>query len=305
MVALPLADGRVRVFVREACHESECGDRSRIGALTFGAGSLPLATEHAWRPAGDALKPLGLSLVRGTRPGDGSLYVLDKVVPPRIWRLPIEAGVIKDAGADPLRPWADELGDLFAVANDLQAVGDTVYVTRYDFSGFLPGWVGSWPGVVRVTQSGESTAYAEGLRGANGIVDLGEGRELLVSDYWNRRLRLVSKHAVLAGPPRFATAKLPIHPDNLTVDGDRVLIAGQRSVLMTGLNLLAPFAPSPSAVLAIRVDQLGPDAIPEVLWSGGRQHGRSVSVAVRVPGGLALGQIRTPGVLVVRCAGAP
>jgi hypothetical protein len=79
------------------------------------------------------------------------------------------------------------------------------------------------------------------------------------------------------------------------------LIAGQRHWFFASLNLAAPFMPSPSAVYAIDIAALGANAEPHLLWDGGWRHGRSVSVAVPIPRGLALGQIRSPGVLLVRC----
>jgi hypothetical protein len=141
------------------------------------------------------------------------------------------------------------------------------------------------------------------------------GRNLLVADYWGRRLRMFPLAAGDGGDAmRPATRKLAIHPDNLTRAGDWILIAGQRHAPLTSLNLGIPSLPSPSAVYRVRVDALPgteeaevPEAAlpePMLLWEGGWRHGRSVSVAVPVPGGFALGQIRTPGVLIVSCPGA-
>ena len=170
-------------------------------------------------------------------------------------------------------------------------------MTRFDPYGSL--WrSGSWPGLARLSRGQEPVLYVDGFRGANGIVDLG-GPDLLVSDYWSRRLRLVGKDpAAERGEPRFATGPLPIHPDNLTLDPDRgrVLIAGQRSSALTALNLVAGFVPSPSAVLAIQTNQLGPEAVPTVLWQGGSSHGRSVSSPSdpRQPPGAGSDQSRRP-----------
>lgn len=295
IVALPLGDGRVRLFVREVCRGWRCeptSDRFRIGFADVTADAIPSSTEQAWRPAGP-FEPLGMSLVLGQAAGDATLYVLDAVKPPRIWRLQIVGGVIEPAE----RPWITERA--IEAGNDIQVVGDHVHVTRFDGLGFLPLRFGSWPGLVKVGPGQGPVPYAEGFRGANGVVDLGD--DLLVSDYWSRRLRRVSKDPEREGEPRFATAKLPIHPDNLTLDGERVVIAGQKSFFLTAMNLLAGFVPSPSSVLAIALARLGPEAEPTPLWSGGWSHGRSVSVAVPLPGRLVLGQIRAPGVLIVRC----
>jgi hypothetical protein len=300
IVALPLGDGRVRLFVREVCRGRGCeptSDRFRIGFADVTAEAIPAATEHAWRPAG-AFEPLGMSLVLGQAVGDATLYVLDAVKPPRIWRLQIVGGVIQPSAG----PWIEDEHALKA-GNDIQAVGDHVHVTRFDGLGFLPVRFGSWRGLVKVGPGQGPVPYAEGFRGANGVVDLGD--DLLVSDYWGRRLRRVSKDPGREGEPRFASAKLPIHPDNLTLDRDRVVIAGQKFFFFTALNIFAGFGPSPSSVLAIPVARLGPEAKPTVLWSGGWSHGRSVSVAVPVAGRLALGQIRAPGVLIVRCPPEP
>ena len=301
IVALPLVDGRTRLFVREVCRGRGCeptSERFRIGLTDFTADAIPSRTDLAWRPTG-AFEPLGMSLVPGRTAGDATLYVLDAVKPPRIWKLDIVGGRIQPKE----QPWIAELGTQFEAGNDIQAVGDDVYVSRFDTSGFLPGWVGSWPGLLKVAPGRGPVPYAEGFRGANGVVDLGD--DLLVSDYWNPRLRLVSKDPTRDGERRFVTGKLAIHPDNLTLDRDRVVIAGQKSFFLAAMNLLADFVPSPSSVLSIPVARLGPDAEPTVLWDGGFAHGRSVSVAVPVPRGLALGQIRAPGVLVVRCQPMP
>jgi hypothetical protein len=309
IVALPLANGRVRLFVREP-------KASRIGRADVAVDAIPRQTEEAWRPPGSRpFKPLGMSLVPGARGGEARLYVLDKEPPVQIWRLTIAAdGTVKEAGvwfpSDSLRPPDERLKE----ANDVEAVGEVddgvVYITRLSPSGFLPGRA-AWPGLLRVRPPASVTPLAEGLRGANGIIDLGPGQDLLVANYWDRRLRLVAKepggadqharaHGRLDGV-RAATAQLAIHPDNLTRDRDRVLIAGQRSGALTALNLAVSALASPSAVFAIGLDRLGEHAEPTLLWEGGWRHGRSVSVAVPVPGGLALGQIRAPGVLVVRC----
>jgi len=243
-----------------------------------------------------------MSLVPSANPGDGVLFLIDAVEPLRIWRLAVIGGEI----APTERPWFEDRDGVLKGANDLQAVGETAYVTRYDPLGLLPWRSGPWPGVVAVRADEAPVPGAEGLRGANGIVDLGSGRDLLVASYWERRLRFIGKDGDSPPVAGYATAELAVHPDNLTLDGGRVLIAGQRHVALAALNLAAPSAPSPSAVFEVRVDELGPGAVPRPLWEGGWSDGRSVSVAVPVPGGLALGQIRAPHILRVRCReGAP
>ncbi len=302
IVALPLGAGRVRLFVRESCRGFGCGsapERFRIGYADLTADAVPLNTREAFRPSGE-FEPLGMSLVRGLRPGDATLFVLDSVAPRRIWRLEIRNGDI--VGARSARWFESDRKELTAW-NDIQAVGDVAYVTRFDPYGAF--WrTGAWQGLARISPGQQPVLYADGFRGANGIVDLG-GVDLVVSDYWNQRLRFVRKDpAAEHGIPRFATAPLPIHPDNLTLDPERgrLLIAGQQSSMLTALNLMAGFVPSPSAVLSIRTSLLGVDAEPTMLWKGGSNVGRSVSVAVPVPGErLALGQIAAPDVLVVGC----
>lgn len=327
IVALPLGNGITRLFVREACGGSGCVPGSnRIGTVDIGpAAASPRHTEPAWQPAGHPdFHPFGMSLLRGARVGDGELLVLDRKPSvlgkderaPRIWRIPIKAGKLGSLSGQADSPWYE--GHSISDGNDLQAVRDTAYVTRYDFLGFLP-WRGKgWHGVVQVRQgqgdersSPVPVVEADGLRGANGIVDPGpEHADLIVADYWGRRLRFVAKNPDAGRQIRYATGLLPIHPDNLTLDGDRLLIAGQRWFPLAAINLWLPAFPSPSRVLDVKVSSLGPDAGPEPgqgmrrLWAGGLSHGRSVSVAVPVPAdGLALGQIRTPGVLHVRCSG--
>ena len=305
IVALPLGNGTVRLFVREACRAGSCEtDGSRIGRADLGTGETPGTTELAWRPLGPTdFQPLGMSLTISDRTGSAMLFVLDQAWPPSIWRLPIVDGEVmaKDVVRWPNQsPSPASVERLLTNGNDIQGVGDLAYVTRYDPLGVLP-WRGSgWPGVLKV-DGGSVAPFADGLRGANGIIDLGPGRELVVADYWGRRLRRVSKDPMNQKPLPDATSELPIHPDNLTLDGDRILIAGQKYAYLAAVNLLLPDSPSPSAVLGIGKDQLGPDAKPMTLWQGGWSYGKSVSVAVSVPGGLALGQIRTPGILRIAC----
>lgn len=127
-----------------------------------------------------------------------------------------------------------------------------------------------------------------------------DGRRLVVSDYWGRRLRVFSEEASV-DQMAFATGELDIHPDNLTRDGSKIYIAGQRSALLAALNILLPFVPSLSAVYAIDVVNLGPEAQPELIWDSGWFNGRSVSIAVPTAAGLALGQIRARDVLLLDC----
>ena len=97
VVALPLGDGRVRLFAREVCRASGCAEtpeRYRVGYADVTAESLPPESKEAFRPAGE-FEPLGMSLVAGPRAGEGTLYVLDSVKPRRrIWQLQIENGDI-------------------------------------------------------------------------------------------------------------------------------------------------------------------------------------------------------------------
>jgi hypothetical protein len=119
-------------------------------------------------------------------------------------------------------------------------------------------------------------------------------RGLLVADDWGARLRLVSYDPRSREPPAYATSTLSVHPDNLTLADGRTLIAGQEHWLAAPAGFLFPSFPSPSAVYEIVVNKLGPNGKPDLLWRGGWSIGKSVSVAVPVPGGLALGQIVVP-----------
>jgi len=298
MVALPLAEGRVRLFLREVCHGRGCTpDRFRVGCVDIGPETAPVRTDCAWRPpTAEPFKPLGMSLLAEGPVGVGTLYLLDTVQPPRIWRLEIVAGEITEA--EVVREWQ---GDVLRHGNNLQAVGETLYVTRFDPLGWWPWRRERWHGVVALRKNAPPRLFELGLRGANGIVDLGPGRELLVANYWGRDLRFVAKDGAVSGESAIASARLPIYPDNLSRDGERILIAGQRYPLLAALNLLLPWVPSPSAVYAIDIQRLGPAAEPELLWQGGWRYGRSVSVAVSMPGGLALGQIRAADVLLLQC----
>jgi hypothetical protein len=60
---------------------------------------------------------------------------------------------------------------------------------------------------------------------------------------------------------------------------------------------------APSGIYSLPLSELGPAAQPTLAWSDGGTHAQAVSVAVPVPGGLALGQISAPDVLLLRCAG--
>jgi hypothetical protein len=297
IVGLALSDNHTRLFVREVGLGSDGSvEKPRIGYTDIRPDTPPDRTMLAWQPL-EEFKPLGMSLVAGPTPGQGTLYVLDTIEPVRIWCLAIDAGEIRHANI-----WFTDASRALTSANDIQAVGDSAYVTRYDWFGLVPGRSGSWRGLVHIRPDAEPIAYGHGLTGANGIVDLAPERDLLlVSNYWERRLHFVPKTAHGSDVRQFATKKLPIHPDNLTRHGSRILIAGQRNWFLAALNLAAPFMPSPSAVYAIDIAALGPEAEPKLVWDGGWRHGRSVSVAVPIQGGLALGQIRSPGVLLVRC----
>ena len=297
IVHLPLSVDRTRLFVREVCRERCEGESARIGVIDIGPDRPSQPMRHGWKPAdGQPFEPLGMSLVNSGGADGAMLYVIDAVKPPRIWKLQIERG------SDTLSPsLAVDQTAVLADANDLQATRDGLYVTRFASFGFLPWQKKSWHGIVQVTPAIQPKVFARGLTGANGIVQIGaDPLPLLVSDYWERRLRFFS-HEALATEMPFATDKLDIYPDNLTRDGSRIYIAGQRSVVLAALNLALPFVPSPSAVYAIDIAKLGPGAQPELVWDSGWLNGRSVSVAVPVPGGLALGQIRAPDVLLVGC----
>jgi hypothetical protein len=223
--------------------------------------------------------------------------VIDKADGVRIRKLNIEAGEVKEPAEFHYPPDGKASADL-AFANDLQFFGDSLYVTRFDALAKFHGG-DDWTGIVRIGPGPVVKSLARGVRGANGIAP-GKPGTLVFSDYWQKRLRLFdTRNPEL--PPEFATAPLDIMPDNLTRDGSVLYIAGQRSAPLAFLNLFVlPFLPSPSAVYAIDVNKLGKDAQPELIWESGWQ-GRSESVAVPVPGGLALGRIRTRGILIAAC----
>jgi hypothetical protein len=320
IVALPLGGGGTRLFVREACHGEDCRSRlNQIGTIDIRPGADP-ERKGAWRPLdGQAFSPFGISLLSDGKSDDGWLFVIDDSESRvRIWRIGVTADGLEAFSSDQL--WVEDQDGSLEHANDLQALGDDlVYVTRYDFLGFLPWRTTGWKGVARVQrpsravphnanvqpyQMADIDTYQDGFRGANGIVDPG-GDSLIVADYWGRQLRFVSKTP--GGQSRvIPLAPLGIYPDNLTLDRERnrLLIAGQRSYLLAAPDVLLSLPlPSPSAVYEIDAKQLHPgmEAEPKSVWAGGSQYGRSVSVAAPVPGGLALGQIRTPDILLVNC----
>jgi hypothetical protein len=305
LVALPMPGGGVRLFLREGCRRGSCAPEGpRIGRIDLGADGQPLheQTELAWRPEGD-FEPLGLSLEADpAQPGRGRLTLMDGSSPAKVWRLTIVNGRIQPAAG----PWFTEATDNGPLAggNDLHAQGELVHVTRFDFFGLLRAERPGWPGLVRL-QEGQAAEQADGLRGANGIVAgerAGErAGELIVADYWGRRLLRVD--AATGATLGEASAGLPIHPDNLTIDRGRLWIAGQTSPWRTGMHLFGLRLAAPSAVYSIPLAELGPAAQPTLVWADGGTHAQAVSVAVPVPGGLALGQISAPDVLLLRCTG--
>jgi hypothetical protein len=183
IVGLTVAEGHTRLFVREVCRRWGCSDKdSRIGYADIRTNApAPDRTAFAWRPGEESFEPLGMSLVPGSTPGQGTLYVLDAVAPARVWRLTIEAGSIQQ---QEYKPWcADETGVLNH-ANDIQAIGAGAYVTRFDALGLLPWRSSEWYGLVHMSPGAKPVQYEPGFRGANGIVDLAPDRDaLLVSDY--------------------------------------------------------------------------------------------------------------------------
>ena len=194
---------------------------SASGVSTSVPAPVPEETDHAWRPEG-SFEPLGMSLVPREGVGNATLFVLDAQKPVRVWRLDVEGGAINPSGV-PAIPWfpgGDPAADPLRGANDLQAAGPPAFVTRFDGMGALPGRSAGWPGIVRIGPDGALARFQDGLRGANGIVDLGADARLLVSDYWSRRLRFVSKDpdAPGSGLRRRSAAD---SPDNLTAAGGR------------------------------------------------------------------------------------
>lgn len=300
---MPRSDGRTRLFVREVCrNKDECSkDMARIGSVDFGLNQTqkPTQTQYAWRPQNSvSFDPLGLSLVADAGADHPSLYVIDATKPPQIWKVEIDQSFNLGREALYVGPTPE-----IQNANDLQAAPEGIYVTRFDPFGFLPWRNTSWNGIVLVSPTMTPKPFARGLTGANGIVRIGsEPSRFVVSSYWERRLRIfageTSKEEMI-----FATDELDIHPDNLTLDGSTLYIAGQKNALLAALNLMWSAVTSPSAVYAIDVQQLGPGAKPRLVWqSGGADiDSNSVSVAVPVPGAIALGHIRNADILLIDC----
>ena len=156
LVAVKLNDEmlRQRIFAREVergfatvfgrCETDEC----RIGRIDIGpesAESGSRQTVHAWRPEeGEKFHPLGMSLVREN---DGeALYLIDNGTPAKLRKLSIKDGEIEDADII----FKDEEDGPLIVANDLQAVGDRIYVTRLNPWGFLPWRAQGWRGIAEV-----------------------------------------------------------------------------------------------------------------------------------------------------------
>lgn len=315
IVALPLGDaeGTMRLFIREICNDSNgslCkSGQWRVGRVDIATGNLPAPTAHAWRPEDDGkdspFLPLGMSLVLGAEPGSATLFVVDiaNTSAVRIWQLRILDGNI--IGARSINSSDPDARAKLKGANDLQAIREEdrflVYITRFDEYSLLPWRTSTWPALVKMRDGAPLETFAEGFRSANGIIDPCPNCDLVIASYWERRLRFISKaKGEING---FASGEFPIRPDNLTLDGERILIAGQHGIFLTFLNLfVSSRIPSPSAVYAIDIKSLHSGAIPQLLWEGGWRFGRSVAVAVPITGSrLAIGQISTPGILVVDC----
>lgn len=316
IAVLPLdpAGKTTRLFIREICNgkdSSPCmAGQWRVGQADISPESSPVSTEYAWRPARDSgidtFEPLGMSLVPGEKPGNATLFVIDIGQPQavRIWQLHIIMGEV--IGAELATPADMQAGSRLTAANSLQAIRDGedfhLYVTRFDEYGLLPFRPKPWPALVQLHKGLILEASKQDFRNANGIVDPCFDCDLVVASYWERRLRFASKESGKIG--EYASAELPIRPDNLKRDGERILIAGQHRVDLTALNLLvSSHIPSPSAVYAINTRSLSPDTAPILLWEGGWKYGHSVATAVALPDNrLAIGQINTPGILIVDCS---
>lgn len=290
LVALA-SPGGTRLLVREP------KGAGRIGQVELpAADAVPEATTAFGRPEVEKFAPLGIALVE-REPGRRELLAIDRSK---------GAAAIRsfDLSGTATAPTGRALyeGAEVAQANDLVGfVRDgafEVWFTRFRFAGFLPWGGGDWTGLVRV-RDGQATAFAPGFGGANGITWVAARQRLLVSDFWERRLRWFDPAS--GAFDGYATAVLPIHPDNLTLDAERgeVLIAGSKHFSATFANIVLPSVASPSMVLAAPLDGLAPGAQPKTVWDGGWRTG---SVSVAVPLGdkrLALGQITTPKILIV------
>lgn len=320
LAVLPLdaAGTTTRLFLREICDGTDAPrcrpGQWRVGSVDVGKENVPASTRHAWRPEGKegehTFEPLGMSLVPDDAPGAATLFIADigRRAAVRIWQLRIEGGEVVDARL--AAPADADAGSRLAGANSLQPVRDgsgfRLYVTRFDEYGLLPWRPTPWPALVQVRDGRLLEPANQDFRNANGIIDACPGcNHLVVASYWERRLRFASKNSGEIGG--YASAELPIRPDNLRLDGERILIGGQHRVDLTALNLLVSSRiPSPSAVYAVDARSLGPDAVPTLLWEGGWRQGHSVTTAVALPNErLAIGQINTPTILVVDCSARP
>lgn len=318
IAVLPLdSTGNItRLFIRERCNdgsEPHCkSGQWRLGSVDISRENIHASTRYAWRPGNntseDDFEPLGMSLVLGNTSGEGTLFVIDIARPQsvRIWQLDISGGEITEATlAAPIDP---QTGTRLTAANSLQAIrndedeGFHLTITRFDEYGLLPFRPTLWPALVQINNGMIQPPPAQDFRNANGIIRPCSDCDLVIASYWERRLRFASKESGEIGA--YASAELSIRPDNLRLDGERILIAGQHRVDLTALNLLvSSYIPSPSAVYAIDTRSLSPDTVPTLLWEGGWKYGYSVATAVALPGNrLAIGQINTPGILVADCS---
>ena len=305
-----------RLFIREHCSDGNnphCkSGQWHLSSVDISRENTPASTRYAWRPGNDAdednFEPLGMSLVPGNTPGEGTLFVIDIARPQsvRIWQLDINHGEITKATL--VTPNDSQTGTLLTAANSLQAIrndqgeGFHLIITRFDEYGLLPFRPTAWPALVQINNGLIQNSSTQNFRNANGIILPCSDCDLVIASYWERRLRFAPRESGEIGG--YASAELPIRPDNLRLDGERILIAGQYRVDLTALNLLvSSHIPSPSAVYAIDTESLSPNTMPALLWEGGWKYGYSVATAVALPGNrLAISQINTPDILIADCA---
>lgn len=305
-----------RLFIRERCsNDSDLRCKAgqwRLSSVDISRENTPAPTRYAWRPGNNAnendFEPLGMSMVPDDTPGNGTLFIIDiaRSQSVRIWQLDIRNGEIIKAA---LATQTDmQTGIRLTAANSLHAThndnkdGFHLTITRFDEYGLLPFRPTPWPALVQIDNGLIRQPAAQDFRNANGIIRPCPDCDLVIASYWERRLRFASEKSGEIG--EYASAQLPIRPDNLRLDGERILIAGQHRVDLTALNLLVSSRiPSPSAVYAIDIGSLGPDTVPTLLWEGGWKYGHSVATAIALPGNrLAIGQINTPGILIADCS---
>jgi hypothetical protein len=312
MVPVRLGDETYRLFVR----------------VQNGIQTVALASDGALSTGSDPMSDilfdsLGLSLLEGEGSRPHELYAIDQGAH-SVRRFAVRKGGLEPTGAVIAGPThLPRPNDLLAVAREQGGEPD-IYVSNPDLY-----WTrmreGAWPSVVLLRAGEAPRPVVQDLGFANGIAADPPGDHLLVADYRAKRLVAYRRDRAEGGLTPLCHVPMPALPDNLSVDiddPDRVLVAAQDSLWLSGLHLLVSAkVPSPSRLLEVRFSELdlrgagtdslcgirkGPDGSwPPLVWADGGAHVAAGSTAVQVGERLLISQIVRPGIHSFRCPRPP